>query len=69
MAQKRTQCELIMGHLRAGYSITPLEALALFGCFRLAARIKDLREAGHNIRSDEVEQGGKTFARYSLEAA
>lgn len=69
MAQKRTQCELIMGHLRAGYSITPLEALDKFGCQRLAARIDDLQRRGLAIKHELVRERGKTFARYSLEVA
>ena len=46
--------------------ITPLEALEGIGCFRLAARIKELREQGYNIRTDMMESEGKTFARYTL---
>ena len=38
-----TQCAAILEHLKKGLSITPLEALNLCGCFRLAARIHDLR--------------------------
>jgi hypothetical protein len=41
--------DLILQHLEQGRTITAIEALVLFGCFRLAARIKELRDAGHNI--------------------
>ena len=37
-----SQCSAILEHLKKGLSITPLEALSLCGCFRLAARIHDL---------------------------
>jgi len=47
-------------------SITPLEALNKFGCLRLAARINDLRAAGHQINRQMVYLGDKKFARYSL---
>jgi len=37
-----------------------------FGCARLAARIKDLRDEGMSIQTTTVKEGRKTFARYSL---
>jgi len=46
--------------------ITPLDALKKFGCLRLAARINDLRDAGHFVKTDIVKKNGKKFARYSL---
>jgi hypothetical protein len=47
--------------------ITALDALAEVGCFRLAARIKDLRDAGKPIVSrDEALPNGKHVARYVL---
>ena len=55
----------ILAHLKTGAPITPVGALKLYGCFRLSARIKDLREAGHNIVTDRAE-GEKKFAIYSL---
>ena len=56
----------ILKHMRRK-SITPIEALELYGCFRLAARIADLREQGHSIVTSVIHNGnGKRFARYSL---
>ena len=49
-----------------GKRITPIDALNKFGCFRLAARIADLRKSGHNIWTDSMTKDGKTFASYSL---
>lgn len=51
-------------------SITPQDALT-FGCMRLAARIKDLRDCGTDIITDTMEYtdtDGKTthFASYRL---
>ena len=46
-----TQTALILSHLKEGNSITALEALYDFGCFRLASRINELKKAGHNIES------------------
>jgi len=45
----RSQCNMIAEWLTKGYSITSLEALNMFGCFRLASRIHDLKERGMNI--------------------
>ena len=46
--------------------ITAIDALNEVGSFRLAARIADLREAGHVITTETIERGGKRFARYRL---
>mgnify|MGYP003148687915 CR=1 FL=1 len=47
-----------------GRTITPLEALDLFQCFRLAARIKDLRDQGMPIGVRTIEDGQKSYAQY-----
>jgi hypothetical protein len=47
--------------------LTQLEALNQFGCFRLAARIADLRDKGLNVVTDMVTlENGKRVARYFL---
>lgn len=57
----------ILNHLRSQRTITAFEALQLYGSLRLAARIKDLREAGHTIHTDMIPVGkGKTIAEYTL---
>lgn len=62
-----SQSAEILTWLRRGKSITPLLALRRFNCFRLAARIRDLREAGHDIKTASFALGnGKRIARYSL---
>lgn len=50
-------------------SITPIDALHLFGCFRLGARIWDLRNEGLPIDMELVENGDKRFAKYSINPA
>ena len=61
----RTQKQKILAHLKAGLSITPLDALEMFECFRLGARIFDLREDGHPIQSAFVEtRSGKRVKEY-----
>jgi hypothetical protein len=47
--------------------VTPLDALNVVGSFRLAARIKELRDAGHDIETvNERTPGGARVARYVL---
>ncbi|MCE7856899.1 MAG: hypothetical protein DYG97_10195 [Ignavibacteria bacterium CHB3] len=46
-----SQKQAILEYLLSGKSITPLEALDLFKCFRLGARIWDLKKEGHDIKS------------------
>lgn len=61
-----TQAEAIKTHLLTGAPITPLEALDRYGCFRLAARIDELRREGLEIETVTETRGGKKFARYEL---
>lgn len=69
MLQVDSQNSNIKKHLEEGKSITALEALKLYGCFRLGARIHDLKRMfpGLNIDSKLVEIGGKRMAKYSLQ--
>ena len=60
-----TQDQQILDYLKSGKTLTPLVALEKFGCFRLSARIFNLREEGHAIITKNVTRKGKTFAEYS----
>ena len=67
-----TQTQMILNHLKSFGSITPRDALELYGCMRLGARIYDLRKAGHSIsKSNETKPNRfgemTTYAKYSLE--
>lgn len=66
MAQ--TQNQKIKEYLENGHKLTSLEALNLFGCFRLASRISDLKKQGMNIKTEMVTDSntGKQYASYSL---
>lgn len=66
-----SQTRRILEYLQEGKSITPLDALNMFGCFRLSARIKDLRNDEFDIRTSmetkEMPDGStKRYARYWL---
>lgn len=58
------QNKLIREYLESGHSITPLDALKLFSCFRLSARIYDLKRQGMVIQRNMITSNGKTFASY-----
>ena len=60
------QNRAILNYLESGGSLTSIEALNKFQCFRLAARIGDLRKAGHNIHTKTIKEDGKRYAVYSL---
>lgn len=63
-----TQSDRILDHLQAGGTITALGALERFGCLRLAARIDELRKAGHTIKTTAVNDriNGKHYALYYI---
>ena len=67
----QTQREKLLGHLKAGLPITAHRALYGYGCSRLAARMFDLRQMGHQIEKRMIQvptRGGGTtrVAEYSL---
>ena len=61
-----TQNAQILEHLKKGKSVTFLDALNQFGTMHLPRRIKDLKEAGHNIGDQWTNANGKRFKRYFL---
>ena len=61
-----TQNQQIAKYLNNGKAITPIQALNKFNCFRLAARISDLRNDGMLIRTKIVTKEGKSYASYSI---
>lgn len=67
-----TQNDKILNHLRDHGGITSMEAYEMYGCTRLSARIKDLRDDGFVIRSTREtgrnRDGEKvSYARYTLQ--
>lgn len=68
MAQK----EMILDYLERNGSITQKEAIDHLGCYRLPARIGELKHMGHHIRRTMVQSTNRfgtpiSFAKYSLE--
>ena len=66
--QSASQTKRIAEWLQQGHSITALEALQRFGCFRLTSRIWDIRRTyGWEIASERiVTPNGKRVASYRL---
>lgn len=66
---EKTQREAILAHLIRCRPITPLEALDLYKCFRLGARIWELKQpqyGGHRIDRKMVTlPNGKCVAQYT----
>lgn len=61
-----TQTEMIRAHLQSGRDLSPIDALNHYGCFRLAARIKELRNQGLPIQTLTEQRDGKAWAKYRL---
>lgn len=62
-----TQTQAIINYLMPpGRSITPLEALNMFGCFRLGARMFEIKRMGYPVKSEIITDGKKRFAKYYL---
>lgn len=62
----RSQADRILCWLCTGKPINPMVALRRFGCFRLGARVYELKRDGHDIRTELIKRRGKVFASYSL---
>lgn len=63
----KTQTDEIREHLERYGSIEPLEALSKYGCYRLSARINQLRNDGlHIVTEMQTSNNGRTYAMYRL---
>lgn len=67
MKVQESQEEQVLQHLLSGQSITPIEALDLYGSFRLSSIIFRLRDRGYDISTKMVTiRKGTRVARYTL---
>lgn len=64
-----TQAQEIKDWMEKHGWITPLEALRFIGCFRLAARILDLKRSGVPIESKKITdpETGKVWSAYRIQ--
>ena len=53
---RQTQCERVLDHMLVIGAIDPKLADRRYGIMRLAARIKDLRDAGHKIKTTTMKR-------------
>ena len=65
MKKPKSQSDRILAHLISGKSLTAMQALDKFGCFRLAARVESLRKQWP-ITTEMKTKDGKRFAVYRL---
>lgn len=66
-----SQCQRLLARLERG-PITPMDAWVELGIYRLAARVADLKDAGHKIVKQTVNVANRfgescRVAMYSLE--
>lgn len=62
-----SQNDKIQAWLEDGRSITSWDAIMMFGCTRLAARIHDIRERGVDIKvRKKITPKGVTVAEYYI---
>ena len=63
-----TQSTRILHALQQGRRLTPIDALREFHCFRLGARIWDLKRQGYDIRTKIVQVSPDTrVAEYYIQ--
>jgi hypothetical protein len=61
-----TQNDQILAALKQGKTISPLSALREFGCMRLAARIYDLKQDGHEINAVKRKNSNASWVEYEM---
>ena len=62
--KKTSKKNKVLAHLVSGKSITPMEALELYGSFRLGAIIFELRDIGHKINTEIAKGPGHAIYTY-----
>lgn len=67
-----SQCNKIINYMNNHGSITQVEAASMIGCYRLSARIFDLKERGYAIKKimcvKKNEEGNTVqYAKYMFE--
>jgi hypothetical protein len=67
MNDTTSQCNSILKYLKSGSKISGIDALELFGCFRLPARIHDLKKRGFHILGAMEQRGNKKYKVYYME--
>ena len=63
-SKKKSKQSKVLAHLISGKSITPIQALELYGSFRLGAIIFELRADGHKIDTEIAKGSGHAIYSY-----
>ena len=66
---KLSQNQRVLRYLNQGRRLSALKAIRELRVARLAARVKDLRYAGHNIVTEMVTDGNVRYGIYYLSRA
>ncbi len=64
--KKKTQSERILEHLQSGGTLSQREAAIYLDCYRLAARIHDLRLKGHKIKNTMTHSPKDSMVLYAV---
>lgn len=56
----------ILAHMLTGAQLSPLEALDRFGCLRLAATVRRLKDAGYSFETRIERNGRSLWAVYRI---
>jgi hypothetical protein len=65
MTHTKSQTQRIKTYLLSGKKLTALSALKLFGCFRLASRVNEIKSE-YKVTVEMIRVRGKRIARYSI---
>lgn len=60
-----SQTRAILAYMKAGNGITPMDALTLCGCFRLSARIAEIKKLGYAVKTENVKVASMWLATAS----
>lgn len=67
MTTTESQERQLQQYMEAGNTVTGLEALNLFGCMRLPARVADMKRNGVPVQDDweyELDENGKVVKKW-----
>lgn len=67
MSKPNSQYQRILIALLGGDKLTPLDALRRFGCFRLGARVWEMKRRGWPVQAERITQNGKSYASYYIQ--
>ena len=64
--KRESQNKRLEAWLKSGKTISPLQALSQMGIYRLASRVKELRDEGLDIHTKLINEHPVHYAQYKL---